>query len=163
MCTSCIPWCGQVLEGYSEAYEAELRSMVGRGPALFEDLARSICPSVYGAEPVKKAILLMLLGGVHKTTKEVRRGGAGEAYLHAAGRQHRQCWTRRRSCMLAAGCDACALKQFSCDRSTAQLCLHCRLRASNALACCEASPQVRQGSPGGCGGNVWRAGHQAAR
>jgi hypothetical protein len=62
----------KVLEGYSEAHEQELRDMAGRGPGLFDDLARSICPSVYGCEAVKKAVLLMLLGGVHKQTKEVR-------------------------------------------------------------------------------------------
>lgn len=61
----------RVLEGYSEAHEQELRDMAARGPALFDDLARSVCPSVYGCEAVKKAILLMLMGGVHKKTKEV--------------------------------------------------------------------------------------------
>ncbi|KAF6264625.1 MCM2/3/5 family-domain-containing protein [Scenedesmus sp. NREL 46B-D3] len=60
----------KVLEGYSEAHEQELRDMAGRGPGLFDDLARSVCPSVYGCEAVKKAVLLMLMGGVHKVTKE---------------------------------------------------------------------------------------------
>jgi hypothetical protein len=60
-----------VLASYSEGVEAELRSMLARGPALFDDLARSICPSVYGCDSVKKAILLMLMGGVHKVTPEV--------------------------------------------------------------------------------------------
>ncbi|WIA33122.1 hypothetical protein OEZ86_006274 [Tetradesmus obliquus] len=60
----------KVLEGYSEAAEQQLREMAARGPALFDELARSICPAVYGCEAVKKAVLLMLLGGVHKTTKE---------------------------------------------------------------------------------------------
>lgn len=60
-----------MLEGYSEAHEAKLREMAGRGPALFDDLANSVAPAVYGCSPVKKAILLMLMGGVHKTTKEV--------------------------------------------------------------------------------------------
>jgi hypothetical protein len=49
--------------------------MLARGPALFDDLAHSICPSVYGCDSVKKAILLMLMGGVHKVTPEVRPGG----------------------------------------------------------------------------------------
>jgi DNA replication licensing factor MCM6 len=31
-------------------------------------MARSICPSVFGHEEVKRGILLMLLGGVHKKT-----------------------------------------------------------------------------------------------
>lgn len=65
----------QVLASYSEGVEAELRSMLARGPALFDDLARSICPSVYGCDSVKKAILLMLMGGVHKVTPEVRAKG----------------------------------------------------------------------------------------
>jgi hypothetical protein len=72
-----------VLEGYSEAHEQELRDMAGRGPGLFDDLARSICPSVYGCEAVKKAVLLMLLGGMHKKTKEVR----GAAPLAQNGRR----------------------------------------------------------------------------
>lgn len=62
----------QVLSSYSEANEAELRAMRDRGPALFDDLARSICPAVFGCDNVKKAILLMLMGGVHKVTPEVR-------------------------------------------------------------------------------------------
>jgi hypothetical protein len=62
----------QVLSSYSEANEAELRAMLERGPALFDDLARSVCPAVFGCDQVKKAILLMLMGGVHKVTPEVR-------------------------------------------------------------------------------------------
>lgn len=50
--------------------------MLARGPVLFDDLARSICPAVFGCDNVKKAILLMLMGGVHKVTPEVRRSAA---------------------------------------------------------------------------------------
>lgn len=50
--------------------------MLARGPALFDDLARSICPAVFGCDLVKKAILLMLMGGVHKVTPEVRLSSA---------------------------------------------------------------------------------------
>jgi DNA replication licensing factor MCM6 len=46
-------------------------------PTICSDLANSVCPAVYGHEAVKTAILLMLLGGVHKTTKEVRKGAGG--------------------------------------------------------------------------------------
>lgn len=52
--------------------------MLARGPALFDDLARSICPAVYGCDNVKKAILLMLMGGVHKVTTEVRGNAVGQ-------------------------------------------------------------------------------------
>lgn len=37
---------------------------------LYRDLIHSIAPAVYGHEEVKKGILLMLFGGVHKTTPE---------------------------------------------------------------------------------------------
>jgi hypothetical protein len=42
-------------------------------PLIYERLAASIAPGVYGHENVKRAILLMLFGGVHKQTAEVRR------------------------------------------------------------------------------------------
>jgi DNA replication licensing factor MCM6 len=44
---------------------------MARRPTIYGDLARSICPSVYGHEAIKQAILLMLFGGVHKRTLEV--------------------------------------------------------------------------------------------
>jgi DNA replication licensing factor MCM6 len=37
---------------------------------LYQKLAASICPHIYGHEDVKKGILLQLLGGVHKSTHE---------------------------------------------------------------------------------------------
>ena len=37
---------------------------------LYRDLAKSVAPAVYGHEEVKKGILLMLFGGVHKQTPE---------------------------------------------------------------------------------------------
>ncbi|CAA7271618.1 unnamed protein product [Cyclocybe aegerita] len=43
---------------------AELR----QDPALYEKLAQSIAPEIYGHEDVKKALLLLLVGGVTKVT-----------------------------------------------------------------------------------------------
>ena len=40
-------------------------------PLIYERLASSVAPGVYGHENVKRAILLMLFGGVHKQTAEV--------------------------------------------------------------------------------------------
>ena len=37
---------------------------------LYRRMANSIAPSVFGSEEIKKGLLLMLFGGVHKTTQE---------------------------------------------------------------------------------------------
>ena len=42
---------------------------------IYEQLARSLAPGVFGHLDIKKAILLMLLGGVHKQTVEVGSTG----------------------------------------------------------------------------------------
>lgn len=41
-------------------------------PQLYNQMAESICPTVFGHMEVKRGVLLMLLGGVHKKTIEVR-------------------------------------------------------------------------------------------
>lgn len=43
---------------------------VSLGGGIYNALAESLCPSVYGHIEVKRGILLMLLGGVHKKTPE---------------------------------------------------------------------------------------------
>jgi DNA replication licensing factor MCM6 len=48
---------------------AELKRM-GSQPDIYHALARCVAPGVYGHEDVKKAVLLMLVGGVNKTTPE---------------------------------------------------------------------------------------------
>ena len=44
--------------------------IMSQQPDIYQRLARSIAPNVYGHEDVKKAVLLMLVGGVSKTTPE---------------------------------------------------------------------------------------------
>ncbi len=39
-------------------------------PKIYKKLIRSISPAIFGHEEVKKGILLMLFGGVHKVTME---------------------------------------------------------------------------------------------
>lgn len=39
-------------------------------PDFFNKIVDSICPTVFGHQEIKRAILLMLLGGVHKITHE---------------------------------------------------------------------------------------------
>lgn len=47
----------------------ELKEMV-KDEHIYDKLVRSIAPAVFGHEPVKKGILLQMLGGVHKSTVE---------------------------------------------------------------------------------------------
>jgi len=39
-------------------------------PQIYQKLTKSVCPSVFGHDSIKQAVLLMLFGGVHKTTME---------------------------------------------------------------------------------------------
>ncbi|GIL42829.1 hypothetical protein Vafri_681 [Volvox africanus] len=43
---------------------------MARDPHIYQQLTRSICPSVFGHDSIKQAVLLMLFGGVHKKTSE---------------------------------------------------------------------------------------------
>ncbi|MES1918279.1 MCM DNA helicase complex subunit mcm6 [Bonamia ostreae] len=56
-----------VLEGLSAEEKHELLAM-SETPNIYERLAASIAPDVFGHDEVKKGVLLMLLGGVNKTT-----------------------------------------------------------------------------------------------
>lgn len=56
--------------GYSEEQLAEVEVMAS-DQYIYQKLAKSICPNVWGSEDIKKALLLMLIGGVHKKTHEV--------------------------------------------------------------------------------------------
>ncbi|CAG8779259.1 13609_t:CDS:2, partial [Gigaspora rosea] len=50
--------------------ERELLDEMSQDDRIFDNLVRSIAPSVFGHEIIKKGILLQLLGGVHKETLE---------------------------------------------------------------------------------------------
>ena len=54
--------------------EAKLRELSQR-PDIYELLARSLAPSIWAMEDVKKGILLQLFGGKNKSI--ARGGGAG--------------------------------------------------------------------------------------
>ncbi|GLC44375.1 hypothetical protein PLESTB_000476200 [Pleodorina starrii] len=64
------------VEESSEAIIAEYHDggesilAMARDPTIYQQLTRSICPSVFGHESIKQAVLLMLFGGVHKKTSE---------------------------------------------------------------------------------------------
>lgn len=61
----------EALAQFSSEQQAHILSMANN-PSILRDLGRSVAPGVFGHESVKRAVLLMLLGGVHKTTAEVR-------------------------------------------------------------------------------------------
>jgi DNA replication licensing factor MCM6 len=53
----------------TESEKAEILRM-RNSPRLYSRMAESVCPKVFGHPEVKRGILLMLFGGVHKTTPE---------------------------------------------------------------------------------------------
>ena len=61
------PTTKQVAMEFTAAQRAEIRAMQ-TSPRLYEQMVDSICPDTFGHREVKKGILLMLLGGIHKTT-----------------------------------------------------------------------------------------------
>lgn len=61
------PTTEQVAMEFTAAERAEIQAMQ-TSPRLYEQMVDSICPNTFGHREVKKGILLMLLGGVHKTT-----------------------------------------------------------------------------------------------
>lgn len=55
-----------------ECSESQLEQikLMSQDRDIYEKMARSIAPNIYGNEDLKKAILLMLVGGMHKITKK---------------------------------------------------------------------------------------------
>lgn len=59
----------QVLSQFTDEELEDIEKMK-QDPILYDNLVRSIAPSVFGHDEVKRGILLMLFGGVHKSTIE---------------------------------------------------------------------------------------------
>ena len=58
-----------ILQTFTAAERQEIDAMK-QHPRIYEQIYKSIAPNVFGHEEIKRGILLMLLGGVHKKTKE---------------------------------------------------------------------------------------------
>lgn len=58
-----------VLHSYTKAERDDISNMKGQA-RLYQKMVSSIAPTVYGHDEVKRGILLMLFGGVHKETRE---------------------------------------------------------------------------------------------
>ena len=64
---------GDMPETIMQTFTAEERQEIAvmrDHPRIYEQIYKSIAPNVFGHEEIKRGILLMLLGGVHKKTKE---------------------------------------------------------------------------------------------
>lgn len=59
----------QVVWELTSSERQEIRDMQA-SPRLYELLVDSLCPAVFGHREIKKGLLLLLLGGVHKTTPD---------------------------------------------------------------------------------------------
>jgi len=60
----------EVYLSYTEDQQTELDQMKANAQ-IYRDLTKSISPQVFGHDDVKRAVLLMLFGGIPKKTKEV--------------------------------------------------------------------------------------------
>lgn len=58
-----------LLQSFTKEEREQIKEMKNQ-PRLYNRMAESIAPSVYGHDEVKRGILLMLFGGVHKKTRE---------------------------------------------------------------------------------------------
>lgn len=58
-----------LLQSFTKEEREQIKDMKNQ-PRLYNRMMESIAPSVYGHEEVKRGILLMLFGGVHKKTRE---------------------------------------------------------------------------------------------
>ena len=66
-------------EQCSEEELSEIDAM-RQDPNIYARMAKSIAPSIYGNDDIKKSILLMLVSGLHKVTnKEVQTLPKSEA------------------------------------------------------------------------------------
>jgi DNA replication licensing factor MCM6 len=59
----------EVVLEFTRQERNEIREMKSSS-RLYQDMVESICPTTFGHKEVKKGLLLMLLGGVHKTTTD---------------------------------------------------------------------------------------------
>lgn len=53
-----------------EKEEIKIISELKQNPRLYEDLADSLFPSIFGHTDIKKSVLLQMFGGVHKVTNK---------------------------------------------------------------------------------------------
>ena len=58
-----------VLEQFTKEEREEIEAMQ-QDPLVYKKIYRSVAPNIFGHEEIKKGVLLMLFGGVHKQTKE---------------------------------------------------------------------------------------------
>jgi DNA replication licensing factor MCM6 len=58
-----------LLQSFTKEEREQIKDMKNQ-PRLYNRMVESIAPSVYGHDEVKRGILLMLFGGVHKKTRE---------------------------------------------------------------------------------------------
>ena len=58
----------RTFSGYSEAELTTVREIMGN-ENKYKDMATSLFPTIFGHEQIKKALLLQLIGGIHKRTQ----------------------------------------------------------------------------------------------
>jgi DNA replication licensing factor MCM6 len=59
----------EILDNMTNQEKEEILEIKNQ-PNLYEKLSKSICPMVFGNDEIKKGVMLMLFGGIHKKTSE---------------------------------------------------------------------------------------------
>lgn len=114
----------------------EIHTMA-KDPNIYTELARSIAPNIYGNDDIKKSILLMLVGGLHKVTKKevillIRPPGVSLGDSFERGHQH-----------LDRG--RCLLWKESIPEVRGCICAESCLRVWQVLQCCWIDSLCHQG------------------
>ena len=60
----------QLTEEEKRGFREMAAGREGGRPTIYNDLVRSLCPTIHGHADIKKGLLLLLMGGVHKKTPE---------------------------------------------------------------------------------------------
>lgn len=70
--------------------EEQIRSLADDGD-IYNKLARSLAPEIYGHEDIKKALLLLLVGAPHRKLKDGMKV-LSQQYLNSIFSPNYSCW-----------------------------------------------------------------------